>query len=112
MKQVWITKSGAPRILRAQDALHLDLGPEKGRIQTNYASKNFADLIARMKIYPNAQPLPSLVGCDITGQIDRVSDSNGPFRKGGRVFFADEIRRIFKRGLRLGFPCCGITSQC
>lgn len=86
MKQVWISKSGAPEVLVVREAP--DPTPESGqlRIRVRAAGINFADLMARIGLYPDAPPLPCVVGYEVSGVVDAVGPNVTAFAVGDRVF--------------------------
>ena len=59
MRQIWITKRGGPEVLQVREAA--DPVPKEGevRIRVAAAGVNFADVLARMGLYPDAPPLPA-----------------------------------------------------
>ncbi|HEX8904490.1 MAG TPA: medium chain dehydrogenase/reductase family protein [Longimicrobiaceae bacterium] len=85
MRQVWITKRGGPEVLQVRDAP--DPEPKLGevRIRVAAAGVNFADVLARMGLYPDAPPLPAVVGYEVAGTVDRVGDGVTGLRPGDRV---------------------------
>ena len=58
MRQIWITKAGAPKVLQVREAP--DPTPKSGelRIRVRASGINFADLMARVGLYPDAPKLP------------------------------------------------------
>src|SRR5215475_282273 len=86
MRHVLITRQGPPEVLRPADAP--DPLPREGevRIAVRAAGVNFADVMARLGLYPDAPPLPTVVGYEVAGVVDAVGSSNVPFRPGDRVF--------------------------
>src|SRR5262245_9774947 len=74
MKQVWITKRGGPDVLQAREAP--DPEPKAGEVRVKVAASgvNFADLMARMGLYPDAPPLPTVVGYEVAGTVDKVGE--------------------------------------
>ena len=67
MQQIWIPKIGEPSVLDVREAP--DPEPKAGeiRIRVEAAGVNFADLMARMGLYPDAPKLPSVVGYEVAG---------------------------------------------
>jgi synaptic vesicle membrane protein VAT-1 len=57
MRQVWITKAGPPEVLQVREAP--DPTPRAGevRIRVEASGINFADLMVRMGLYPDAPKL-------------------------------------------------------
>jgi NADPH:quinone reductase-like Zn-dependent oxidoreductase len=56
------------------------------RIRVRAAGINFADLMARVGLYPDAPKLPCVVGYEASGVVDRVGEGVTAFREGDRVF--------------------------
>ncbi|MFN3596837.1 MAG: zinc-binding dehydrogenase [Rubricoccaceae bacterium] len=72
MKQVWITRAGGPEVLAVRDAPDPAPGPGQVRLRVEAAGINFADVLARQGIYPDAPPLPAVVGYEVAGVVDAV----------------------------------------
>ncbi|HEU0302436.1 MAG TPA: hypothetical protein VFR37_23455, partial [Longimicrobium sp.] len=70
MRQVWITRRGGPEVLQVREAP--DPRPAEGEIRIRVAAAgiNFADVLARMGLYPDAPPLPTVVGYEVAGTVD------------------------------------------
>src|ERR1700722_19672610 len=70
MRQVVITRYGTPEVLQVREAP--DLSPRDGevRIAVHAAGVNFADIMARLGLYPDAPKLPAVVGYEVAGGID------------------------------------------
>ena len=58
MRQIWIPKAGPPEVLEIREAA--DPEPKRGevRIRVEAAGVNFADIVARLGIYPDLPPMP------------------------------------------------------
>ena len=74
MQQIWIPRFGEPSVLEVRDAPDPEPGPGEVRIRVEAAGVNFADLMARMGIYPDAPPKPMVVGYEVGGTIDAVGE--------------------------------------
>jgi NADPH:quinone reductase-like Zn-dependent oxidoreductase len=85
MRQVWITKAGAPEVLEVREAPDPVVKKGEIRIRTKCAGINFADLSARQGMYPDAPKIPCVVGYEVSGVVDQVGD-DAPFKVGERVF--------------------------
>jgi NADPH:quinone reductase-like Zn-dependent oxidoreductase len=72
MKQVFITGIGGPDKLQLREAP--DPQPQAGevRIRVRAAGINFADILARKGLYPDAPKLPCVVGYEVSGSIDAL----------------------------------------
>jgi NADPH:quinone reductase-like Zn-dependent oxidoreductase len=86
MKQIWITKAGPPEVLEVREAPDPEPGEGQVRIAVKAAGINFADLMARVGLYPDAPKLPCVVGYEVSGVIDRVGKGVTRFAEGDRVF--------------------------
>lgn len=72
MRQVWITKTGGPEVLEVRESPDPQPAPGEVRIRVERAGINFADIMARIGIYPDAPKLPAVVGYEVAGRIDAV----------------------------------------
>jgi NADPH:quinone reductase-like Zn-dependent oxidoreductase len=86
MRQVVITKAGPPDVLRVAEKPDPVPGEDEVRIAVRAAGVNFADIMARLGLYPDAPPLPAVVGYEVAGVVDAIGSENVPFRPGDRVF--------------------------
>lgn len=86
MRHVVLTKHGPPEVLQAADAP--DPTPRAGevRLAVRAAGVNFADIMARLGLYPDAPAPPTVVGYEVAGVVDAVGPESLPFRIGDRVF--------------------------
>jgi NADPH:quinone reductase-like Zn-dependent oxidoreductase len=74
MRQIWIPKTGDPSVLDIREAPDPDPAPGEVRIAVEAAGVNFADAMARMGLYPDCPPLPTVVGYEVAGDIDAVGE--------------------------------------
>lgn len=86
MKQVWISKAGGPEVLKMQDAPKPIPGNGEVRIQVTAAGINFADILGRMGMYPDAPDIPYVPGYEVSGTIDAVGQGVTDLREGDRAF--------------------------
>src|SRR5262245_45646590 len=86
MRRVWISRIGPPEVLQVRE--EPDPEPKRGevRIRVKAAGINFADLMARMGLYPDAPKIPCVVGYEVAGVVDRVGEGVTGFAEGTRVF--------------------------
>jgi len=77
MKQVWIPRKGSPEVLEVRQTA--DLEPESGevRIDVHFSGINFADILARMGLYPDSPKIPCVVGYEVSGKVDKLGDGVG-----------------------------------
>ncbi|MCB0036743.1 MAG: zinc-binding dehydrogenase, partial [Anaerolineales bacterium] len=86
MKQVWISKAGGPEVLKIQDAPKPIPGNGEVRIQVTAAGINFADILGRMGMYPDAPSIPYVPGYEVSGVVDAVGQGVTDLREGDRAF--------------------------
>lgn len=88
MRQVWIPKIGGPEVLEVRVAP--DPEPRQGEVRIRVAASgvNFADILARMGLYPDAPKPPAVVGYEVAGAIDKVGPGVTELREGMRVVAA------------------------
>ena len=85
MRQAVITRRGGPEVLQVRDAPDPTPGPGDVRIAVRAAGVNFADVMARLGLYPDAPPLPAVVGYEVAGVVDAVGPGVTGLRPGDRV---------------------------
>jgi NADPH:quinone reductase-like Zn-dependent oxidoreductase len=85
MRAVVITKHGGPEVLRVEERPDPPVGPGEVRVAVRASGINFADLMARSGIYPDAPPLPAVVGYEVAGEIESVGEGVADFAAGDRV---------------------------
>jgi NADPH:quinone reductase-like Zn-dependent oxidoreductase len=59
--------------------------PGEVRIRVEASGINFADLLARMGLYPDAPKLPCVVGYEVAGTVDAVGEGVSEFQVGQAV---------------------------
>lgn len=86
MKQVYITGHGGPKRLQLRESP--DPMPNAGelRIRVRASGVNFADILARKGLYPDAPKLPSVVGYEVSGTIDAIGAGVDGRWQGREVF--------------------------
>ena len=89
---VVITKHGGPGVLQVQERPDPTLGAGEVRIEVAAAGINFADVMARMGLYPDAPKTPCVVGYEVAGTILEVGEGVGAsFSHGQRVFASTQF---------------------
>ncbi len=86
MRQVWITKAGPPEVLQVREAPDPTAGAGEVRIRVKAAGINFADLMARVGLYPDAPKIPCVVGYEVSGVVDEVGEGVTKLAVGDKVF--------------------------
>lgn len=72
MKQIVITRNGGPNVLKLQEKPNPVPKDEELTIRVKAAGINFADILARKGLYPDAPPKPCVVGYEISGVVESV----------------------------------------
>jgi NADPH:quinone reductase-like Zn-dependent oxidoreductase len=85
MRQAVIVRRGGPEVLQVREAPDPAPGPGEVRIAVRAAGVNFADVLARLGLYPDAPQLPAVVGYEVAGVVDAVGTGVGDLRVGDRV---------------------------
>jgi NADPH:quinone reductase-like Zn-dependent oxidoreductase len=80
-----ITKHGPPEVLRVEQRPDPEPGPGQVRIRARAAGINFADLLARTGMYPDAPKPPCVVGYEMAGDVDAVGEGVESPAVGDRV---------------------------
>src|ERR1700753_3298408 len=91
MRAVVITKHGGPGVLEVQEQPDPQLGPGEVRIDVAAAGINFADVMARMGLYPDAPKTPCVVGYEVAGTILELGDGVDGLSQGQRVFASTQF---------------------
>lgn len=74
MREIVITKAGDVDVLKVQDVPSRQVGAGEVKIKVKAAGVNFADVMARQGLYPDAPPMPCVVGYEVSGIIEAVGD--------------------------------------
>jgi NADPH:quinone reductase-like Zn-dependent oxidoreductase len=85
MRQIWITKAGSPEVLVVKEAPDPEAKKGEVRVRVRASGINFADLLARVGLYPDAPKIPCVVGYEVSGTIDQVGEGVTGFGEGERV---------------------------
>ncbi len=86
MRQIWITKAGRPETLVVKEAPDPEPRAGEVRIRVEASGVNFADVMARMGLYPDCPPIPVVVGYEVGGRVDAVGTGADPDWIGRDVF--------------------------
>lgn len=97
MREVVITKHGPPAVLQVRERPDPQLGADEVRIAVAACGVNFADVLARVGLYPDAPKPPCVIGYEIAGTILEL---------GGRVSELSHGQRVLA-GVKFG----GYASQ-
>src|SRR5262245_25826807 len=72
MKQIWIVGHGGPGKLAVRDAPDPQPQGDQIRIRVKASGINFADILARQGLYPDAPKPPAVVGYEVSGTVDAI----------------------------------------
>jgi len=72
-------------VLQVEERPDPDVGPGEVRVAVKAAGINFADLMARSGVYPDAPKPPSVVGYEVAGEVESVSAGVEDVSPGDRV---------------------------
>jgi len=86
MKKIVITKAGEPKVLQVQECAELEPSENEVRIAVEAAGLNFADIMARQGLYPDAPKFPCTVGYEVAGVIDEIGSNIDDTWLGKEVF--------------------------
>jgi NADPH:quinone reductase-like Zn-dependent oxidoreductase len=86
MRAVVITERGEPDVLEVRDWPEPELGPGQVRVDVAAAGVNFADVMARMGLYPDAPEPPCVVGYEVAGTVAELGAGVEGVELGQRVF--------------------------
>jgi NADPH:quinone reductase-like Zn-dependent oxidoreductase len=86
MLQAVIPRYGAPDVFEMRTAPDPTPGEGEVRIRVRAAGVNFADILARLGLYPDAPKPPMVVGYEVVGYVDGMDHAVTGFSEGDRVF--------------------------
>ncbi len=87
MKAIWITKHGGPDVLKVCETPDPVPDTQSVRIRVRAAGLNFAEVMARKGLYPDAPKTPCVVGYEGSGVIDALGSGVRDLSIGQRVLF-------------------------
>lgn len=91
MRAVVITRHGAPDVLEVQERPDPSPAPGQVRIAVGAAGLNFAEVMARQGLYPDAPKPPTVVGYEVAGAVAEVGEGVTSHVVGDRVFAGTEF---------------------
>lgn len=114
MRQVFITAVGGPEKLQLREQPDPVPVADQVRIRVRASGINFADILARQGLYPDAPKLPCVVGYEVAGVIDAVGPTAEASWLGREVLaltrfngYADTVlapqTQVFAKPARLSF---------
>ncbi|RMF14863.1 MAG: alcohol dehydrogenase [Candidatus Dadabacteria bacterium] len=85
MKAITITRHGGPEVLTVKEAPDPEPGPGEVCIDVAFAGLNFAEVMARKGLYPDAPKPPCVVGYEVSGTVRSVGNEVSEVKPGDRV---------------------------
>jgi NADPH:quinone reductase-like Zn-dependent oxidoreductase len=74
MQQMVIGRRGGPEVFRLERAPDPTPARDEVFIRVKAAGVNFADILARKGLYPDAPPPPCVVGYEVAGVVERIGE--------------------------------------
>lgn len=96
MQQIWIPRIGNPDVLEVRQSESPSPGPGEVHVEVVASGVNFADLMARMGLYPDAPPLPAVVGYEISGRV--IGLGEGAENAAGGLAIGDPVVAMCRFG--------------
>ena len=87
MKQIIISKYGPPEVLQVREVTTPEPSANEVRVKIHYAGVNFAEVMARMRLYPGAPKPPTTIGAEGCGIIEKVGNDVTQWQVGAKVMF-------------------------
>ena len=117
MQQLFISGRGGPEKLQLREAADPQPQADQLRIRVKASGINFADILARKGLYPDAPKLPCVVGYEVSGVVDAAGPQARQDWIGKPVFaltrfggYADTVvvpqAQVFDKPASLSFEQC------
>ncbi len=87
MRAITITKHGGPGVLQVRESPDPTPGEGEVRIAARACGLNFAEVMARQGLYPDAPKPPCVVGYEGAGVVDAVGPGVKGMKEGDRVLY-------------------------
>lgn len=86
MRRLIVPRAGGREVLRVEQVADLQPAPGEVRVRVRAAGLNFADVMARQGLYPDAPPFPACLGYEFAGEVDALGAGVEAHWLGRRVF--------------------------
>jgi NADPH:quinone reductase-like Zn-dependent oxidoreductase len=88
VRAVFISRHGGPEVLEVRERRDPQVAPGEVRIEVRAAGINFADMLARTGMYPDAPKPPCVIGYEVAGIVESVGTGVESVAVGDRVMAA------------------------
>ena len=85
MKEVIITKYGAPSVLQVREKRNPNPREDEVLVRNHFTGVNFSEIMARMRLYPGAPKPPTTLGAEACGIIESVGKNVTRHKPGDKV---------------------------
>jgi NADPH:quinone reductase-like Zn-dependent oxidoreductase len=85
MRQAVISRYGPPEVFEIREAREPVPAPGEVRVRVRAAGVNYADILARMGLYPDAPRPPMVVGYEVAGHVEAIGSGVTGISEGDRV---------------------------
>src|SRR3984885_6368835 len=92
MKALVLTAHGAPEVLKIREHPEPLVSRGQIRVAVRASGVNFADIMARQGLYPDAPKPPAILGYEIAGTVESVGEGVTSWRVGDRVIAGTRFR--------------------
>src|SRR5713101_4091583 len=92
MRALFITRFGGPEVLEIRESADPTPGVGEILIDVVRSGLNFADIAARMGLYPDAPKPPMVVGYEVSGTVKAVGQGVSDLRTGDSVLAVTAFR--------------------
>ena len=112
MRAIVIPKHGPPEVFEEQEMEDRRLTPQDVRIRVEAAGVNFADLMGRVGLYPDAPALPYAPGYEVAGVVEEAGAKVDPsLAPGTRVVAATRFWGYADRVRMASYAVCPIPAS-
>jgi len=85
MRAMVVRRYGPPEVFECREVPEPEVAKGQVLIQVKAVGINFADLLARMGLYPGTPKPPFVPGLEVAGIVERIAGSDTPIGTGDRV---------------------------
>ena len=85
MKSIILSKYGAPEVLKVKELRDPEPLENQIRVEVHYAGINFAEIMARMKLYPGGPKPGEILGGEISGIVNKIGKNIKGIKIGDKV---------------------------